>query len=85
AKAQPVLNQYLDRFKLETLPAPEFVRTPGYLIDGEWVVTIRCAEAFDRTLRLYAGAGVVGESTPDGERAETAAKFRTMLDALGID
>ncbi|MDP9586452.1 UNVERIFIED_ORG: isochorismate synthase [Burkholderia contaminans] len=53
--------------------------------DGEWVVTIRCAEAFDRTLRLYAGAGVVGESTPDGERAETAAKFRTMLDALGID
>jgi isochorismate synthase len=52
--------------------------------DGEWVVTIRCAEAFDRTLRLYAGAGVVAESTPDGERAETAAKFRTMLDALGI-
>ncbi|WP_414154411.1 flavin monoamine oxidase family protein [Pseudomonas sp. BNK-43-a] len=35
-KAQPVLNQYLDRFKLETLPAPEFVRTPGYLIDGEY-------------------------------------------------
>ena len=35
AKAQPVLNQYLDRFKLETLPAPEFVRTPGYLIDGD--------------------------------------------------
>ncbi|KVZ18804.1 isochorismate synthase [Burkholderia stagnalis] len=52
--------------------------------DGEWVVTIRCAEARDRTLRLYAGAGVVGESTPDGERAETAAKFRTMLDALGV-
>ncbi|WP_416467671.1 FAD-dependent oxidoreductase [Pseudomonas sp. LFS044] len=36
SKAQPVLNQYLDRFKLETLPAPEFVRTPGYLIDGEY-------------------------------------------------
>jgi len=36
AKAQPVLNQYLERFKLETLPAPEFVRTPGYLIDGEY-------------------------------------------------
>ncbi|KVN79169.1 isochorismate synthase [Burkholderia ubonensis] len=52
--------------------------------DGEWVVTIRCAEAHDRTLRLYAGAGVVGESTPEGECAETAAKFRTMLDALGV-
>ncbi|EKT4563076.1 flavin monoamine oxidase family protein [Pseudomonas putida] len=36
AKAQPVLNHYLDRFKLETLAAPEFVRTPGYLIDGEY-------------------------------------------------
>jgi Monoamine oxidase len=36
AKSQPVLNQYLDRFKLETLPAPEFVRTPSYLIDGEY-------------------------------------------------
>ncbi|MDO7910617.1 FAD-dependent oxidoreductase [Pseudomonas sp. 22-AL-CL-001] len=36
-KVQPVLNHYLDRFKLQTLPAPEFVRTPGYLIDGEYV------------------------------------------------
>ncbi|WP_313299302.1 FAD-dependent oxidoreductase [Pseudomonas sp.] len=36
AKVQPVLNQYIDRFKLETLPAPEFVRTPSYLIDGEY-------------------------------------------------
>jgi monoamine oxidase len=36
AKAQPVLNQYLDRFKLKPVPAPEFVRTPGYLIDGEY-------------------------------------------------
>lgn len=36
SKTQPVLTQYLERFKLETLPAPEFVRTPGYLIDGEY-------------------------------------------------
>lgn len=36
SKAQPVLNQYLERFKLNTLAAPEFVRTPGYLIDGEY-------------------------------------------------
>ncbi|EPN59376.1 amine oxidase, partial [Pseudomonas syringae pv. actinidiae ICMP 19079] len=33
-KAQPVLNRYLDSFKLATVPAPEFVRTPSYLIDG---------------------------------------------------
>ncbi|MDH1655477.1 FAD-dependent oxidoreductase [Pseudomonas mosselii] len=36
SKTQPVLNQYLERFKVGTLPAPEFVRTPGYLIDGEY-------------------------------------------------
>ncbi|MFY1665521.1 flavin monoamine oxidase family protein [Pseudomonas sp. Pseu.R1] len=36
AKAQPVLNQYLDRFNLKPVPAPEFVRTPGYLIEGEY-------------------------------------------------
>ncbi|KFE50375.1 flavin monoamine oxidase family protein [Pseudomonas syringae] len=34
SKAQPVLNQYLNQFKLSSVPAPEFVRTPSYLIDG---------------------------------------------------
>ncbi|MGY2260813.1 flavin monoamine oxidase family protein [Pseudomonas sp. SDO55104_S430] len=33
-KTQPVLNKYVSSFKLSTTPAPEFVRTPGYLIDG---------------------------------------------------
>ncbi|MDT7845610.1 isochorismate synthase [Streptomyces justiciae] len=51
--------------------------------DGEWVVTIRCAEAEGRSLRLFAGAGVVAASTPEAETAETAAKFRTFLDAVG--
>lgn len=51
--------------------------------DGEWVVTIRCAEAEGDLLRLFAGAGVVAASTPEAETAETAAKFRTFLDAVG--
>jgi isochorismate synthase len=51
--------------------------------DGEWVVTIRCAEAEGRTLRLFAGAGVVAASTSEAETAETAAKFRTFLHAVG--
>ncbi|MEU2025849.1 isochorismate synthase DhbC [Streptomyces sp. NPDC016469] len=53
--------------------------------DGEWVVTIRCAEAEERTLRLYAGAGVVAASEPEAETAETAAKFRTFLSAVGAE
>ncbi|THA76932.1 isochorismate synthase [Streptomyces sp. A0642] len=51
--------------------------------DGEWVVTIRCAEAEGRSLRLFAGAGVVAASSPEAETAETGAKFRTFLDAVG--
>ncbi|MFF2652551.1 isochorismate synthase [Streptomyces sp. NPDC058045] len=51
--------------------------------DGEWVVAIRCAEAEENTLRLFAGAGVVAGSSPAAETAETTAKFRTMLGAVG--
>ncbi|MGE7781721.1 isochorismate synthase DhbC [Peribacillus sp. NPDC097264] len=53
--------------------------------DGEWIVTIRCAEVEEKALRLFAGAGVVGESKPEEELAETSAKFQTMLRAMGID
>jgi isochorismate synthase len=52
--------------------------------NGEWVVTLRCAKVSGNTMRLFAGAGVVAESDPQGELAETAAKFRTMLNALGL-
>ncbi|SER21611.1 isochorismate synthase [Actinokineospora terrae] len=51
--------------------------------DGEWVVTIRCAEVCDAAVRLFAGAGIVAGSDPDAELAETGAKFRTLLRALG--
>ncbi|RKT55498.1 isochorismate synthase [Saccharothrix australiensis] len=53
--------------------------------DGEWVVTIRSAEVCDRTVRLFAGAGVVAGSDPAAELAETSAKFRTLLRALGLE
>jgi len=53
--------------------------------DGEWVVTIRCAEAEGRTLRLFAGAGIVAGSDAAAELAETSAKFRTLLLAMGLD
>lgn len=53
--------------------------------DGEWVVTIRSAEVCDRTVRLFAGAGIVAGSDPAAELAETSAKFRTLLRALGLE
>ncbi|MBM3114884.1 isochorismate synthase DhbC [Jeongeupia naejangsanensis] len=53
--------------------------------DGEWAVTIRCAEVDSDKVRLFAGAGIVPASTPESELIETAAKFRTMLNAMGLE
>lgn len=53
--------------------------------DGEWVVAIRCAEVEDKSLRLFAGAGIVAGSSPEGELAETSAKLRTFLHAMGLN
>jgi isochorismate synthase len=54
--------------------------------DGRWVVTIRGAQlAADRLSALaHAGGGIVAESDPDGEVAETTTKFITILTALGV-
>lgn len=52
--------------------------------DGEWAIALRCAELRSDAIRLYAGAGIVAGSDPDAEVAETGAKFRTMLNAMGI-
>ncbi|MPY77175.1 MAG: isochorismate synthase [Actinophytocola sp.] len=53
--------------------------------DGEWAVAIRCAEIADRSMRLYAGGGIVAASDPEAELRETSAKFATLLQAMGVD
>ena len=53
--------------------------------DGEWVVTIRCADVAGTTVDLFAGGGVMPESDPEAELAETSAKLRTLLLALGVN
>lgn len=54
--------------------------------DGDWVVSIRCLElsADGRAATTWAGGGIVGDSDPDDEVAETDAKFRTATRALGL-
>lgn len=52
--------------------------------NGEWIVTIRCAEVNGDKVNLFAGAGIVEGSCPDSETRETGAKFNTMLHALGL-
>ncbi|WP_244184772.1 isochorismate synthase [Mycobacterium scrofulaceum] len=55
--------------------------------DGRWVVSIRCAQlsADRRTALARSGGGIVAESDPDEEVAETTTKFATILDALGAE
>jgi isochorismate synthase len=53
--------------------------------DGEWAVSIRCAEVAERSLRLYAGGGIVPASDPKAELDETSAKFQTLLLAMGLE
>lgn len=52
--------------------------------NGEWSVTVRCARVQHNIARLFAGAGIVEASRPEAEHAETAAKFRTVLDGFGL-
>jgi isochorismate synthase len=55
--------------------------------DGRWVVSIRCAQlsADRRSAEAHSGGGIVAESDPDDEVAETTTKFNTILSALGVE
>lgn len=55
--------------------------------DGRWVVSLRCAQlsADRRSALARAGGGIVAESDPDDEVAETTTKFGTILNALGVE
>lgn len=52
--------------------------------DGEWVVTIRCGTVHNTRVRLFAGAGIVPDSSPESEWNETGVKLDTMLRAFGL-
>jgi isochorismate synthase len=50
--------------------------------DGRFGVAIRCAEIDGRQARLFAGNGIVADSDPAVELAETRAKLQAMLGAI---
>lgn len=56
--------------------------------DGEWGIALRSAQvdaADPRSVRLFAGCGIVAASDPAAELAESEAKLVPMRDALGHD
>jgi menaquinone-specific isochorismate synthase len=51
--------------------------------EGEFSVAIRSALLRGREALLFAGCGIVADSDPDLEYAESQLKLRSMLSALG--
>ncbi|RJS46136.1 isochorismate synthase [Nocardioides cavernaquae] len=50
--------------------------------DGEWGIALRSGLLDGDTVRLFAGCGIVGDSDPAAELAESQAKFVPVRDAL---
>ncbi len=57
--------------------------------DGEWVIALRCAAVGDagtapgrRSLTAYAGGGILADSVPEREFAETVSKLRPIAEAF---
>ncbi|GAB3715710.1 isochorismate synthase [Mariniluteicoccus flavus] len=50
--------------------------------DGEWAIALRCGRIEGRQARLFAGCGIVADSDPVAELAESNAKLVPMRDAL---
>jgi isochorismate synthase len=74
--------------RLESFDRRFFAGLVGWvdaLGDGEWALTLRCAEVSGSTARLHAGAGIVAGSDPALEDLETEAKFGVGLRALGVE
>ena len=71
--------------KIEGIDRGWYAGGIGWLtVDGEatFAIPLRCALIRGNTARLYAGAGIVGESRPESELDETRLKFRPMLSVL---
>ena len=50
--------------------------------DGEWAIALRGGQLTDTEIRAFAGCGIVAESEPSAELAETDLKFQPIIGAL---
>jgi len=52
--------------------------------DGEIALALRCGMIEEKHVRIFAGCGIVADSNPEAEWAETQAKLLPMKQALGV-
>jgi isochorismate synthase len=50
--------------------------------NGQWAVSVRCAEIDGQRARVFAGNGIVAGSDPDTELTETQVKLQALLGAI---
>ena len=71
--------------RLERLDRGRYTGAVGWVDgdgDGRFGVAIRCAEINGARARVFAGNGIVADSDPETELAETRAKLQALLGAL---
>jgi menaquinone-specific isochorismate synthase len=71
--------------RLEAAPRGRYAGPVGWVDargDGEFAIALRCAQLTGRRARVWAGAGIVAESEPAAEVAETTVKLEAALGAL---
>ena len=71
--------------EIEGLVRGRYAGTVGWVDaagNGQWAVSIRCAQIDGASARLYGGNGIVADSDPATELAETRAKLQAMLTAI---
>jgi menaquinone-specific isochorismate synthase len=71
--------------RLEAAPRGRYAAPIGWVDangDGEFAIALRCAQVSGNVARLWAGAGIVADSDPDSEVAETTVKFDAVMSAL---
>ncbi|MCM1013535.1 MULTISPECIES: isochorismate synthase [unclassified Brevibacterium] len=75
--------------ELEPLDRGRYSGPVGWMDDrgnGQFGIALRCGQLEDRNrIRLFAGAGIMPDSDPATEVAETEAKFAPMRRALGLE
>ncbi len=71
--------------ELEGMDRGRYAGTTGWIDgagNGAFAVNVRVAQITDRTAHVYAGCGIVSDSDPTAELAETRTKFQAILGAL---
>lgn len=72
--------------ELEPLDRDRYAGPVGWVDaagDGEWAIALRCARiTADGEITAWAGAGIVADSDPDAELAETGLKLAPIVQAL---